>query len=84
MSDCSARGQGPLLSPLESLYLLGLIPVAILCEGLQVDIFPQLWQQKLPFLHLLLTSAYCSVGVCYSFLRLYISLLRQREKPKQL
>ncbi|TNM84747.1 hypothetical protein fugu_008925 [Takifugu bimaculatus] len=84
MSDCPARGQGPLLSPLESLYLLGLIPVAILCEGLQADIFPQLWQQKLPFLPLLLTSAYCSVGVCYSFLRLYISLLRQREKPKQL
>lgn len=79
------RGQGPLLSPLESLYLLGLIPVAVLCEVLQAEIFPQyLWQQKMPFLPLLLTSVYCSLGICYSFLRLYVSLLRQQEKPKQL
>lgn len=79
------RGQGPLLSPLESLYLLGLIPVAVLCEVLQAEIFPQyLWQQKMPFLPLLLTSLYCSLGICYSFLRLYVSLLRQQEKPKQL
>lgn len=42
------------------------------------------WQQKLPFLPLLVTSVYCSVGVCYSFLRLYVSLLRWEDKPKQL
>uniref|UniRef100_H3CLG0 Alpha-1,3-glucosyltransferase n=1 Tax=Tetraodon nigroviridis TaxID=99883 RepID=H3CLG0_TETNG len=78
------RGQGPLLSPLESLYLLGLIPVAVLCEVLQAGVFPQgLGQQKMPFLPLLLTSVYCSLGICYSFLRLYVSLLRQQEKPKQ-
>ncbi|TMS14180.1 putative dolichyl pyrophosphate Glc1Man9GlcNAc2 alpha-1,3-glucosyltransferase [Larimichthys crocea] len=74
-------GQGTLLHPLESVYLLGLVVVAIACE----IIFPlSPWQQKLPFLPLLLTSVYCSVGVCYSFLRLYVSLLRQEEKPKQL
>lgn len=79
------RGQGPLLSPLESLYLLGLLPVAVLCELLQAGVFPQdLWVQKMPFLPLLLTSVYCSLGICYSFLRLYVSLLRWQEKPKQL
>lgn len=73
-------GQGSLLRPLESVYLLGLVPLAITCEV----IFPlSPWQQKLPFLPLLLTSVYCSVGICYSFLLLYITLLRQ-EKPKQL
>ncbi|XP_022625148.1 probable dolichyl pyrophosphate Glc1Man9GlcNAc2 alpha-1,3-glucosyltransferase isoform X3 [Seriola dumerili] len=74
------RGQGSLLHPLEVVYLLGLIAVAITCE----IVFPlSPWQQKLPFLPLLATSVYCSVGVCYSFLRLYISLLRREEKPKQ-
>ncbi|XP_056253423.1 probable dolichyl pyrophosphate Glc1Man9GlcNAc2 alpha-1,3-glucosyltransferase isoform X2 [Seriola aureovittata] len=74
------RGQGSLLHPLEVVYLLGLVAVAIACE----IVFPLLpWQQKLPFLPLLATSVYCSVGVCYSFLRLYISLLRREEKPKQ-
>uniref|UniRef100_A0A3Q3E595 Alpha-1,3-glucosyltransferase n=1 Tax=Labrus bergylta TaxID=56723 RepID=A0A3Q3E595_9LABR len=69
-----------LLHPLESVYLLGLIPVAIACEV----IFPlSSWQQKLPFLPLLVTSVYCSMGVCYSFLRLYISMLRDEERPKQ-
>lgn len=73
-------GQGSLLHPLESVYLLGLVPVAIACE----IIFPlSPWQQRLPFLPLLVTSVYCSVGVCYSFLRLYVSLLRQEEKVKQ-
>uniref|UniRef100_A0A3Q3QI24 Alpha-1,3-glucosyltransferase n=1 Tax=Monopterus albus TaxID=43700 RepID=A0A3Q3QI24_MONAL len=72
--------QGPLLHPLEVVYLLGLVAVAIACEV----VFPlSPWQQQLPFLPLLATSVYCSVGVCYSFLRLYVSLLRQREKPKQ-
>uniref|UniRef100_A0A665TPH3 Alpha-1,3-glucosyltransferase n=1 Tax=Echeneis naucrates TaxID=173247 RepID=A0A665TPH3_ECHNA len=66
--------------PLEVMYLLGLVSVAIACEV----VFPlSPWQQKLPFLPLLVTSVYCSVGVCYSFLHLYITLLRQHKKPKQ-
>eukprot|EP00064_Thunnus_orientalis_P025727 superscaffoldBa00013808_g26143 len=74
-------GQGSLLHPLEVVYLLGLVAVAIACEV----VFPlSPWQQKLPFLPLLATSVYCSLGVCYSFLRLYVSLLRREEKPKQL
>ncbi|KAM9348431.1 dolichyl pyrophosphate Glc1Man9GlcNAc2 alpha-1,3-glucosyltransferase [Symphorus nematophorus] len=73
-------GQGSLLHPLEVVYLLGLVVVAIACE----IVFPlSPWQQKLPFLPLLATSVYCAVGVSYSFLRLYVSLLRE-EKHKQL
>ncbi|XP_054873026.1 probable dolichyl pyrophosphate Glc1Man9GlcNAc2 alpha-1,3-glucosyltransferase isoform X1 [Amphiprion ocellaris] len=74
-------GQGPLLRPLEVVYLLGLVVVAIACEV----VFPlSPWQQRLPFLPLLATSVYCSVGVCYSFLRLYVRLLQRDDKPKQL
>ncbi|XP_031582566.2 probable dolichyl pyrophosphate Glc1Man9GlcNAc2 alpha-1,3-glucosyltransferase isoform X1 [Oreochromis aureus] len=74
--------QGSLLHPLEVIYLLGLVAVAIACEV----VFPlSPWQQRLPFLPLLVTSVYCAVGVCYAFLRLYASLLlRREEKPKQL
>uniref|UniRef100_A0A7N5ZSM1 Alpha-1,3-glucosyltransferase n=1 Tax=Anabas testudineus TaxID=64144 RepID=A0A7N5ZSM1_ANATE len=74
-------GQLSLLHRLEVIYLLGLVAVAIACE----IVFPlSPWQQRFPFLPLLTTSVYCSVGVCYSFLRLYVSLLREQEKPKQL
>ncbi|XP_078101103.1 dolichyl pyrophosphate Glc1Man9GlcNAc2 alpha-1,3-glucosyltransferase [Sander vitreus] len=73
-------GRGCLLRPLESVYLLGLVAVAFACE-VAFPLSP--WQQKLPFLPLLATSVYCSLGVCYSFLRLYASLLRPEEKPKQ-
>ncbi|XP_069565778.1 dolichyl pyrophosphate Glc1Man9GlcNAc2 alpha-1,3-glucosyltransferase isoform X2 [Brachyistius frenatus] len=72
-------GWGALLRPLEVVYLLGLVTVAVACEV----VFPlSPWRQQLPFLPLLATSVYCSVGVCYSFLRLYVSLLRE-EKHKQ-
>ncbi|XP_028276579.1 dolichyl pyrophosphate Glc1Man9GlcNAc2 alpha-1,3-glucosyltransferase isoform X2 [Parambassis ranga] len=75
------HSQGSLLHPLEILYLLGLVVVAIACE----IVFPlSPWQQRLPFLPLLATSVYCSLGVCYSFLRLYVSLLRAEGKHKQL
>lgn len=75
------RGQGSLLHPLESIYLLGLVPVAIACEV----VFPlSPWQQKLPFLPLLVTSVYCSLGVCYSFLCLYCSLFKGHQKHKQM
>ncbi|TNN43928.1 Repetitive proline-rich cell wall protein 1 [Liparis tanakae] len=77
----SFYGSGGVLRPLESVYLLGLGVVAVACEAA----FPlSPWADKLPFLPLLATSVYCSVGVCYSFLRLYASLLRREEKHKPL
>ncbi|XP_075994024.1 dolichyl pyrophosphate Glc1Man9GlcNAc2 alpha-1,3-glucosyltransferase isoform X2 [Genypterus blacodes] len=74
-------GHRALLRPLEVAYLLGLVVLAVGCE-LVFPLSP--WQHKLPFLPLLATSVYCSFGVCYSFLRLYASLLWQPEKQKQL
>uniref|UniRef100_A0A3Q2QCH8 Alpha-1,3-glucosyltransferase n=1 Tax=Fundulus heteroclitus TaxID=8078 RepID=A0A3Q2QCH8_FUNHE len=74
------RARGPLLRPLELVYLLGLLAVAIGCEF----VFPlSPWRQRLPFLPLLVTSVYCAAGVCYSFLRLYASMLRSDHRPKQ-
>jgi alpha-1,3-glucosyltransferase len=72
-----------LLHPLEALYLLGLVAVEVLCEV----VFPlSPWQQTLPFVPLLVTSVYCALGVSYSFVRLYVSLLTQEvtEKTKRL
>ncbi|XP_046894684.1 probable dolichyl pyrophosphate Glc1Man9GlcNAc2 alpha-1,3-glucosyltransferase [Hypomesus transpacificus] len=75
-------GQGPLLHLLEASYLLGLVAVEIICEILY-HLLP--WQQTLPFVPLLVTSVYCSVGVAYSFLLLYLSLLwRPADKHKRL
>ncbi|XP_029925042.1 dolichyl pyrophosphate Glc1Man9GlcNAc2 alpha-1,3-glucosyltransferase [Myripristis murdjan] len=74
-------GHGSLLHPLEVVYLLGLVVVAIACE-IVYPLTP--WQQTLPFLPLLATSVYCALGVCYSFVRLYVILLRQEVKSKQL
>uniref|UniRef100_A0A673B1V4 Alpha-1,3-glucosyltransferase n=1 Tax=Sphaeramia orbicularis TaxID=375764 RepID=A0A673B1V4_9TELE len=74
-------GQGSLLHRLEVIYLLGLVPVSVGCEM----VFPlSPWQQRLPFLPLLATSVYCALGICYCFVRLYVSLLRSDEKPKKL
>ncbi|XP_036800286.1 probable dolichyl pyrophosphate Glc1Man9GlcNAc2 alpha-1,3-glucosyltransferase isoform X2 [Oncorhynchus mykiss] len=75
--------RGSLLNPLETTYLLGLVAVEILCEV----VYPlSPWQHTMPFVPLLVTSVYCSLGVCYSFIRLYVSLLRQHgtDKHKQL
>ncbi|XP_077402825.1 dolichyl pyrophosphate Glc1Man9GlcNAc2 alpha-1,3-glucosyltransferase [Vanacampus margaritifer] len=75
-------GRVSLLHTLEVVYLSGLVVVAVACEF----VFPlSPWQQKLPFLPLLATSVYAALGVCYSFLRLYVTLLRQDSgKSKQL
>uniref|UniRef100_A0A673WHW9 Alpha-1,3-glucosyltransferase n=3 Tax=Salmo trutta TaxID=8032 RepID=A0A673WHW9_SALTR len=75
--------RGSILNPLETTYLLGLVAVEILCEV----VYPlSPWQHTLPFVPLLVTSVYCSLGVSYSFIRLYVSLLRQdgTDKHKQL
>ncbi|KAM8976757.1 dolichyl pyrophosphate Glc1Man9GlcNAc2 alpha-1,3-glucosyltransferase [Pelodytes ibericus] len=64
------RKEGPLLSWLETLYLYGLVPLEVFCEV----VYPlSPWEQRLPFIPLLLTSVYCAVGVGYAWIRLYIS-----------
>lgn len=76
------RGQGSLLNPLEAAYLLGLFVVEVGCE-IVYPLSP--WQRTLPFVPLLVTSVYCALGVTYSFVRLYITLLKQPiDKHKQL
>ncbi|KAL7853883.1 hypothetical protein AOLI_G00207270 [Acnodon oligacanthus] len=63
---------GQLVNSVEAAYLLGLVPLELICEF----IYPLTsWQHKLPFIPLLLTSIYCALGVLYSFIRLYLSVL---------
>ncbi|XP_073680567.1 dolichyl pyrophosphate Glc1Man9GlcNAc2 alpha-1,3-glucosyltransferase isoform X2 [Garra rufa] len=74
------RKGGALLNPLEATYLLGLIPLELICEF----VYPlTVWQKTFPFLPLMLTSVYCALGVTYSFIRLYISLLTCSDITKK-
>ncbi|XP_065142990.1 dolichyl pyrophosphate Glc1Man9GlcNAc2 alpha-1,3-glucosyltransferase isoform X2 [Paramisgurnus dabryanus] len=73
------RKGGALVSTLEAVYLLGLIPLELICEF----VYPlTVWQKSFPFLPLMLTSVYCALGVTYAFIRLYISLLTCSNKAK--
>ncbi|XP_067889456.1 probable dolichyl pyrophosphate Glc1Man9GlcNAc2 alpha-1,3-glucosyltransferase isoform X2 [Heterodontus francisci] len=68
------RKEGSLLNWPECIYLSGLIPLQVICE----IIYPLTsWQQRFPFVPLLLISVYCSLGVTYSWIKLYISVLRE-------
>ncbi|XP_072118873.1 dolichyl pyrophosphate Glc1Man9GlcNAc2 alpha-1,3-glucosyltransferase isoform X3 [Mobula birostris] len=68
------RKEGTLLSWPESIYLSGLIPLQLICE----IIYPLTpWQQRFPFIPLLLISVYCSLGTTYAWIRLYISVLQE-------
>ncbi|XP_071786601.1 dolichyl pyrophosphate Glc1Man9GlcNAc2 alpha-1,3-glucosyltransferase-like [Asterias amurensis] len=62
----------PHLSPVESLYLLGLVPLFIY-KNLIHDMVPAL--QRYEFLPLMLTSAYCALGVGYAWLKFNIITL---------
>ena len=67
-SGRAAAGDGPppppLLRPLERAYLLGLVPLEVYCTWAH----PVLLRGALPFLPLMLTSLYCSLGMVYLWL----------------
>lgn len=74
---CSKEGH--LLGCVEAVYLAGLVPLEVLCEW----VYPLTpWQSSMPFVPLLLTSAYCALGVTYAFCTLYLSLLT-KQAPKR-
>lgn len=58
----------PMLKQVESLYLYGLIVLCVYENSLHI-----LWglDKKLPFLPLMITSVYCSLGVLYVWIRYY-------------
>lgn len=58
----------PMLGPIESLYVYGLI---VLC--VYENLLHTIWglDKTLPFLPLMLTSVYCGVGVLYFFVSYY-------------
>ncbi|XP_028656147.1 probable dolichyl pyrophosphate Glc1Man9GlcNAc2 alpha-1,3-glucosyltransferase [Erpetoichthys calabaricus] len=73
------RKDGKLLNTLEATYLTGLIPLEVFCE----IIFPLTpLKAAFPFLPLLLTSVYCALGVTYSFIKLYVSMINYTEDGK--
>lgn len=62
----------PMLRHSESLYIYGLIVLCVYENGLHV-----VWglDKTLPFLPLMLTSVYCSIGVIYFWLSYYYYFL---------
>lgn len=61
----------PLLNVLESMYIFGLIPLFLYDHFFHYSITLTTY----PFLPLLLTSLYCSLGVVYSWVKYYIYFL---------
>ena len=70
----------PLLSTLESLYIIGILPLELYNSVLH-NYFGL--SHKFPFLVLLLTSIYCAVGVTYCWLKFYWITLHDKSKQKQ-
>ncbi|XP_071086972.1 dolichyl pyrophosphate Glc1Man9GlcNAc2 alpha-1,3-glucosyltransferase-like [Haliotis cracherodii] len=70
----------PLLSSLESLYLLGIVPLEIYNS---VGHSALGLSQRFPFVPLLLTSVYCAFGITYCWLRFYWLTLSDRPKKQK-
>ncbi|XP_065668515.1 dolichyl pyrophosphate Glc1Man9GlcNAc2 alpha-1,3-glucosyltransferase isoform X2 [Hydra vulgaris] len=62
----------PFIKRYEAFYLYGYIPLFIYCNigHNMID-----WNGKLPFLPLMLTSLYCSIGVIWSWLLMYVKFI---------
>ncbi|XP_052794947.1 probable dolichyl pyrophosphate Glc1Man9GlcNAc2 alpha-1,3-glucosyltransferase [Mya arenaria] len=69
----------PLLSFIETLYLLGLLPLEVYTSLVHPLIG---LSQPLPFLPLLLTSVYTSVGVTYCWFRFYLNTYMEQEMSR--
>lgn len=70
----------PLLNIFESLYLLGLVPLFIYDNFVHYLLG---FSDRLPFLPLMLTSVYCSIGVIYCWIKYYLYYLcKTCEQPK--
>ncbi|CAH1107172.1 unnamed protein product [Psylliodes chrysocephalus] len=69
----------PLLNSIESFYLMGLIGIFLyenvvhVCLGLN---------NKLPFLPLMITSVYCSIGVVYCYIYYYREFMKSSDVQK--
>ncbi|XP_014670720.1 PREDICTED: probable dolichyl pyrophosphate Glc1Man9GlcNAc2 alpha-1,3-glucosyltransferase [Priapulus caudatus] len=64
----------PFMSACETAYVLGLVALEVYCSVVHRVLG---LDGRLPFLPLMLTSCYCAVGVCYSWLVLCVTCLRR-------
>ena len=62
-----------LLNLIEAAYLFGLVFIQIYTSFADI-LFVNL-HARLPFLHLLLTSVYCAIGIFFTWLRFYNQLI---------
>ncbi len=75
----SGRGVGqPLLARGEAAYLCGLAALEVYCAA----VHPLVLAKRLPFLPLLLTSAYCAAGMAWAWWRLARPYLRPSRRAK--
>uniref|UniRef100_A0A146L9K9 Alpha-1,3-glucosyltransferase n=1 Tax=Lygus hesperus TaxID=30085 RepID=A0A146L9K9_LYGHE len=71
----------PLLTPLETVYALGFSFVFIY-EIMQVYNLST-WTTTYPFLHLMLTSFYCSSGIIYSVVKYYLNFMKTEPSNRK-
>ncbi|XP_071950399.1 dolichyl pyrophosphate Glc1Man9GlcNAc2 alpha-1,3-glucosyltransferase-like [Antedon mediterranea] len=65
------------LSPLESIYILGLLPLYFYCNLVHYLLG---LGEKLAFFPLMLTSVYCAAGVSWAWLKFYYNSLKREGK----